>query len=84
MEDSDIALNHIQIELHVPDFEQVKSYYGKLGFSIVWERKPEDAKGYMVLEKDGNTLCFWGGNDAIYDQPYFKRFPNDTTRGYGV
>ncbi len=78
------ATNIIQLELHVPDFDLVKKYYGKLGFEIVWERVPEDAKGYLVLQRDGNTLCFWGGNDAIYSQPYFKRFPKDTVRGYGV
>ena len=78
------ATNIIQLELHVPDFDLVKKYYKKLGFEIVWERIPEDAKGYLVLQRDGNTLCFWGGNDVIYSQPYFKRFPKDTARGYGV
>ena len=78
------ATNYLHLELHVPDFEQVKSYYGTLGFRVVWERVPEEAKGYLVMERDGTVLCFWGGNDAIYDQPYFKRFPKDTPRGYGV
>lgn len=78
------ALNYLQLELHVPDFEKVKSCYGALGFRVVWERAPEDAKGYLVMERDGTAICFWGGNDAIYEQPYFKRFPRDTTRGYGV
>ncbi len=78
------AINHLQLELHVPSFDLVKEYYGKLGFKIVWEREPEDAKGYLVIQKDSNTLCFWGGNEAIYDQPYFKRFPSDTASGYGV
>lgn len=36
------------------------------------------------MEMDGTVLCFWGGNEAIFDQPYFKRFPNETPRGYGV
>lgn len=78
------ASNYLHLELHVPDFEQVKSYYGTLGFSVVWERVPEEAKGYLVMERDGTVLCFWGGNEAIYEQPYFKRFPKDTPRGYGV
>jgi len=78
------ASNYLHLELHVPDFEQVKSYYGILGFRIVWERVPEEAKGYLVIERDGTVICFWGGNEAIYDQPYFKRFPKDTPRGYGV
>lgn len=78
------ATNNLQLELHVPDFEKVKSYYGALGFRVVWERAPEDAKGYLVIQRDGTTLCFWGGNQAIFEQPYFKQFPKDTTRGYGV
>lgn len=76
--------NYLHLELHVPDFDQVKSYYGSLGFRVVWERAPEEAKGYLVIEMDGTVICFWGGNDAIYDQPYFKRFPRETPRGYGV
>jgi hypothetical protein len=79
------ATNNLQLELHVPDFIPVKTYYGKLGFKIVWEREPEGAKGYLVIERDGTLLCFWGGNDSIYsEQPYFNRFPKDTIRGYGV
>lgn len=78
------AKNYLHLELHVPDFEQVKSYYGSLGFQVVWERRPEDAKGYLVIEMDGTVLCFWGGNNAIYQQTYFKKFPHDTPRGYGV
>lgn len=60
MQDDEPAKNIIQLELHVPDFNLVKNYYGKLGFETVWERLPEDAKGYLVLRKDGNTLCFLG------------------------
>jgi len=70
--------------LHVPDFEPIKQYYSQMGFEIKWVREPEGPKGYMVLELEGNILCFWGGNESIYDQPYFKRFPHDTVRGYGV
>ena len=33
---------------------------------------------------NGNILCFWGGNENIYEQDYFKGFPKDTPRGYGV
>lgn len=36
----------------------------------------------MKLEK--NFLCFWAGNEKVYDHPYFKKFPKDTKRGYGV
>jgi uncharacterized glyoxalase superfamily protein PhnB len=33
---------------------------------------------------DNNILCFWAGNEHVYEQSYFKRFPKDTKRGYGV
>ena len=52
------ANNTIQVELHVPDFEKVKEFYGKLGFKVVWERKPEEKKGYLVIKRDNNILCF--------------------------
>jgi hypothetical protein len=72
------------LELHVPDFEKTKQYYGQLGFEVVWERQPEELKGYLVMRMDDNILCFWPGNEYIFEQPYFKRFPNNTKRGYGV
>lgn len=78
------AQNNVLLELHVPDFEKVKEYYGKLGFEIVWERKPEGFKGYLILKMGDNILCFWAGNQHVYEQPYFKRFPKNTKRGYGV
>lgn len=76
--------NTIQIELHVDDFEPIKQYYSELGFRVAWERSPEEAKGYLVFTMNGNTICFWGGNNAVYDQPHFKQFPKNTVRGYGV
>lgn len=78
------ANNYLQLELHVPDFGPIKDYYGKLGFEIVWERPAEEDKGYLVMERDSTIICFWPGTEAIYDQTYFKRFPKDTPRGYGV
>ena len=78
------AQNNILLELHVPDFEKVKEYYGRLGFEVVWERKPEGFKGYLILKMGNNVLCFWAGNENVYEQTYFKRFPKDTKRGYGV
>lgn len=76
--------NQILLELHVPDFKKVKQYYGKVGFEVVRETKPEGKAGYLVLEMEGNILCFWAGNDAVYEQSYFSRFPRDTKRCYGV
>ncbi len=78
------AQNNILLELHVPDFEKVKDYYQKLGFEVIWERQPEGHKGYLILKMGDNILCFWAGNEHVYEQSYFKRFPKDTKRGYGV
>jgi hypothetical protein len=72
------------IELHVPDFAPIRDYYCGLGFEVAWEREPEDSKGYLVLKLDSNVLCFWAGNDCVYRQKYFKKFPPQTPRGYGV
>ncbi|OGM76137.1 hypothetical protein A2210_02910 [Candidatus Woesebacteria bacterium RIFOXYA1_FULL_40_18] len=76
--------NNVLLELHVPDFEKVKEYYGKLGFKVIWERKPEGFKGYLILKMSANILCFWAGNEHVYEHPFFKRFSKDTPRGYGV
>ena len=72
------------IELHVPDFEKAKEYYGKMGFEVKWERKPEGFKGYLVMNMDQNIVCCWGGNEYVYEQFYFSRYPQDTPRGYGI
>src|SRR2546430_1024817 len=72
------------IELHVPSFEIVKCFYGSLGFEVVWERPPEADKGYLVIRRDKNILCFWPGNASVEHQSYFSRFPAETKRGYGV
>jgi lactoylglutathione lyase len=72
------------LELHVPNFEIVKDFYGKLGFEVVWEREPEEMKGYIVMKMGDSILCFFAGNSEVYNQPYFKNFPRDTKRGYGV
>ncbi len=76
--------NHVQIELHVPDFEIVQDFYGQLGFKKVWSRQEKDNSDYLVMERDGLVLNFWPGNESVYDQSYFKQWPQDTKRGYGV
>lgn len=77
--------NSLQLELHVPDFEKVKGFYELLGFWVVWERKPDDFKGYLIIMNETQTILnFWCGNEMVSEQPYFKRFPRDTKRGYGV
>ena len=60
MSDEKPAVSNILLELHVPDFEKVKDYYGKLGFKVVWERKPEGFKGYLIMRLEDNVLCFLG------------------------
>lgn len=75
----------ISVELHVPDFEMVKAFYvQRLGFEVVWERRPEGAKGYLVVRLGSNVLSFWCGNLSVFEQSYFGRFPKDTLRGYAV
>ena len=77
--------NSLKLELHVPDFEKVKSFYGLLGFKVVWERQPEADKGYLTIQNDCDCILnFWSGTDAIYEQPYFRNFDKNTKRGYGV
>ena len=78
------ANNSAVIELHVPDFGVTKEFYGKLGFTTVWETKPEGFEGYMVMKMDNNIICFWAGNNEVYSHPYFKKFPKETPRGYAV
>jgi len=80
----EIVKSSTLLELHVPDFNLVKEFYRKLGFEVVWERSPEKFKGYLVLKMNENILCFWAGNDSVYEHPYFMRYGNNTKRGYGV
>ena len=78
-------MNKLLLELHVDNFEPIKNYYTALGFEIAWEREPQDSKGYLVMSLNDNVLCFWAGNENVYKQEeYFKRFPRNTPRGYGV
>lgn len=79
-----VALTDVILELHVPDFEQVKDFYGKLGFEKVWEYPPKDQSGYLVMKRQDSILAFFCGNEEIYNHPFFKRFPKNTVRGYGV
>lgn len=76
--------NTMMLEIHVPDFEKIKEYYGKLGFQIQWERKPEGFNGYLVMNLQKNILCFWGGNEFIYKHPYFQKFSQNDPRGLGI
>jgi uncharacterized glyoxalase superfamily protein PhnB len=81
---SKVALTNITIELSVPSFEKAKAFYSLLGFQIAWEEPPIGMNGYLVMHLEDSILCFFCGNEQVYQHPYFKQFPHDTTRGYGV
>ena len=77
-------VSDILLELHVPDFKLTKKFYKDLGFKVVWEKKPNERKGYLVMRKGDSILNFYCGNNHVYEQTYFKRFPKTTKRGYAV
>jgi hypothetical protein len=79
--------NNLIIELHVPDLDKVKDFYSKLGFTITMNNEVNDKElGYLTMtggDDMGNTMLnFYGGDDRVYDQSYFKQFPRDTKRAY--
>ena len=75
-------LTDVFIELHVPDFNLAREFYSKLGFEEVWcDDSPE---GYLVMRRGNSVINFYSGSEAVYNQTYFKRFPKETIRGYGV
>lgn len=81
--------NNLVIELHVPDFTPIKQFYPKLGFEVISENpKGENYPGYLVLKRHddlGDTVInFYGDDERVYNQSYFKKFPKDTMRGYAV
>jgi catechol 2,3-dioxygenase-like lactoylglutathione lyase family enzyme len=81
--------NNLIIELHVPDLEIVKDFYSKLGFRVSMDDKPDEKNpGYLTMtraDEAGNTMLnFYGGDERVYEQSFFKQFPQDTKRGYAV
>ncbi len=80
----DKAFTDITVELSSPNFEITKNFYKKLGFSVVWEESPQDMNGYLVMRLQQSILCFFCGNEFVFQHPYFKSFPKETKRGYGV
>jgi dihydroneopterin aldolase len=70
------------VELHVPDFAPVRSFYGRLGFSVVRDEPGPD--GYLVLRHEQTAIAFWPGSDAERTHHFFSRNPADTPRGHGV
>lgn len=78
------AVNHVLLEIQVPDFTVAEEFYSKLGFEKIWKREPEDFKGYIIMKLEDNILCFWGGNEHVYEQEYFKKFNKVIARGVGM
>jgi catechol 2,3-dioxygenase-like lactoylglutathione lyase family enzyme len=81
--------NNLVIELHVPDLDAAKDFYSKLGFEAGLYDKPNGkGPGYLTMfRKDGageTMLNFYGGDERVYGQAFFRQFPKDTKRGYAV
>lgn len=81
--------NNLIIELHVPSLNIVKSFYSNLGFQVTLDDLPNEKElGYLTMTREdsfGNTILnFYGGDERVYNQSYFKQFPKDTKRGYAV
>lgn len=70
------------VELHVPDFDIVRRFYGALGFTVEREERGDD--GYLVLRYGDARIAFWPGSPTVAGHHYFARFPAETPRGYGV
>src|SRR3989338_7314452 len=81
-------VNNLILELHVPDFNKVKEFYSCLGFETAMEHIPAELPGYLVLKRKsdlGDTfLNFYGGDERVYDQSFFKQFSKNTLRGYAT
>ncbi|NTU66472.1 MAG: hypothetical protein HGB08_00955 [Candidatus Moranbacteria bacterium] len=85
----DLIKNNLIVELHVPNLEVVKDFYSKLGFSVSMYDKSNDKElGYLTMtrsDKMGRTMLnFYGGDERVYNQSFFKQFPRDTKRGYAA
>ncbi|MDP1706675.1 MAG: hypothetical protein Q8L36_02540 [bacterium] len=81
--------NNLIIELHVPDLEKARDFYSKLGFVVGLDDKlTENELGYLTMIRSdelGETMInFYGGDDRVYDQSFFKKFPKETVRGYEI
>lgn len=72
------------IELSVPSFTKVMDFYSILGFKKVWQEEPMGMNGYLVINRKDSVLCFFCGNQNVYEHPYFVKFPKASVRGYGV
>ncbi len=81
--------NNLIIELHVPDLGVAREFYSKLGFMVAMDDRPNDVHpGYLTMIRNdgaGNSMInFYGGDDRVYQQSFFKKFGRDTKKGYAV
>lgn len=81
--------NNLIIELHITDLVLAKDFYSKLGFvETMYDKPNEKEQGYLTMTRRdlaGNTLLnFYGGDDRVYTQSFFKQFPKETKRGFEV
>jgi hypothetical protein len=81
--------NNLIIELHVPDLNEAKDFYSKLGFVVKLDDKiTESELGYVMMDRNdelGKTMInFYGGDERVYNQSFFKQFSKNTVRGYAA
>lgn len=80
--------NNLVLELHVPNFNEVKNFYSKLGFKNIYEEPVEKELGYLVMKRKdeaGDTIInFYGGDERVYNHSFFRDFSKETRRGYEV
>ncbi len=79
-----VVMTNVTVELSVDDFSLTKSFYSTLKFEVVWEEPADKMNGYLVMKLENSVLCFFCGNEYVYKHPYFRKFPKETKRGYGV
>lgn len=80
--------NNLVLELHVPDFSKVKSFYSGLGFKVISEDQIDEEPGYLVMKRKDTVgeimINFYGGDERVYNHDFFKDVSKNTKRGYGV
>jgi len=83
--------NNLVLELHIPDFEIARSFYGIFGFAQIMYDPTSGGRsdlGYMVLAREdsiGRTLInFYGDKEEVSQHAHFVNFPPTTPKGYEV
>jgi uncharacterized glyoxalase superfamily protein PhnB len=81
--------NDLIVELHVPDFDPIREFYGQFGFiQAQYDPATDNDLGYLVIMREDRTgraeINFFGGRPEVAEHGYFSQFPATTPRGYGV